>query len=104
MKSIRGFNAYVRGVDLIRVTPYGISVTISDLIMNDGKSLELVGVQPDVIVLPAGEDLFKKRDVVISRAAELLGYSLSAETAGKFFLKEEDTSIEEITETENDDG
>lgn len=103
MKSIKGVNAYVRGVDILRITPYGISVTISDLIMTDGKSLESVGVQPDVIVLPRSEDLFKKRDVVLSRAAELLGFTLDAETAGKFFLKEEETNIEE-EESEDNDG
>lgn len=91
MTSERASNAYVRGVDYLKVTPYGVSVTVADLIMSDGKSLEKTGVKPDVFVVQSGEDLFKKRDVALSKAAELQGSTLTPEKAGLFFSDEENT-------------
>ena len=72
-----------RGMD-IKIF-FGSSVTNADLIMADGKSLENVGVTPDEIILPKGEDLAAKRDPVLARAAELVGVKLDAEKAGSFF-------------------
>ena len=65
--------------------PFGASVTVSDLIMTDGKSLEKIGVTPGEIILPTGADLAASRDPVLSRAAVLLGVHLSPEQAGKLF-------------------
>lgn len=64
---------------------FGASVTMADLIMADGKSLEKVGVMPDEIVLPTGKDLAESKDPVMSYAAKLCGVEIAPEKAGAFF-------------------
>jgi len=71
-----------------QVLYFGTSVTIADLIMADGKSLEKVGVIPDEVLLPSGEELAAKRDPVIARAAAIVGVNIDAAKAGTFFPKE----------------
>ncbi len=62
---------------------YAISVTEADLVMTDGKSLEHVGVEPDIVILPSGQDLANNRDPALAKAAGLAGAKLSPEEAGR---------------------
>jgi C-terminal processing protease CtpA/Prc len=64
---------------------YGAEVTVSDLIMTDGYSLEKRGVIPDVVIFPSASDLANGRDPALAKAAELLGVQMSPEEAGKLF-------------------
>jgi C-terminal processing protease CtpA/Prc len=63
---------------------YGALITQADLIMKDGKSLEGVGVTPDYLVLPTGEDLAKQRDPAMSKALALVGINMDAAAAKLF--------------------
>lgn len=68
---------------------FGANITDANLIMADGKSLENVGVEPDIMVLPTAQDIDARRDPALAKAAGLVGSSLTAEEAGAAF-KEED--------------
>lgn len=67
---------------------FGNNVTVADAIMTDGKSLENVGVVPDVVLLPEGADMAAKRDPALAEAAKLAGVALDPAKAGLFFPKE----------------
>ena len=77
------FFSYKMGAQI--VVFYGASITQSDLIMADGKSLEHNGVTPDELRLPTAADLAAGRDPVLAYAAASLGAKLTPEDAGKMF-------------------
>jgi C-terminal processing protease CtpA/Prc len=68
-----------------RVILYGASITNANLLMSDGKSLELTGVIPDELLVPTAADIAAGRDPVLARAAALLGLSIDATAAGGLF-------------------
>lgn len=67
------------------VSPYAVSITVGDVRMSDGGSLENVGVEPDEIALPTPLDLAAGRDPVLARAIELAGGRLTPDEAGRLF-------------------
>ena len=83
---------------------FGLSVTVSDLIMSDGKRLEKVGVEPDHPVGPSGPALFAKNDPILSYAAGLFGATISSADAGKFGFIREKAEDEDKEESEEAGG
>ena len=67
-------------VSAVGVT-YSLSLTVNDVIMPDGKSLERVGVTPDEIILPAPADLAANVDAGLSRAIAITGMKITAAPA-----------------------
>ncbi len=72
-------------VGLGAVAFYAMQVTVADLRMSDGSSLEKTGVAPDELALPAPADLAAGRDPVLARAVAIAGGTITAADAGKLF-------------------
>jgi C-terminal processing protease CtpA/Prc len=64
---------------------WGAEITVADMIMGDGKSIENIGVTPDSILLPTAADIAAARDPVLSHAVGLAGGNLHPDAAGKIF-------------------
>jgi C-terminal processing protease CtpA/Prc len=73
---------------------WGLSVTNADVLMSDGKSLENVGVQPDVLVVTSPADIANGRDPVLVEALKLMGSSISPEEAGRIFRLKWGTTVQ----------
>ena len=67
------------------IVPYGMNLTNADVFMSDGKSLEHIGVTPQLLVLVSGADLAAQRDPVLAAALTSLGQNVTPEQAGKYF-------------------
>jgi carboxyl-terminal processing protease len=76
---------YAHNSGLMNYTVYGDSVTVFDIRMSDGQSLEHHGVTPDVEVIPTVSDLASGSDPALAKAAEMLGTTITPEEAGKLF-------------------
>lgn len=104
MTSIRGTMTNARGVPGYEtLSYYGLSVTIADLIMSDGKRLEHIGVTPDHPIGPNRNAIVNGSDPILAYAAEFFGVKISAEDAAKIgFLKyhEEEDDEEESDASE----
>jgi len=74
---------HVLGIDSIAF--YATTITVGDVRMSDGGTLEHAGVTPDEIVLPSGADLAASRDPVLARAITSLGGTMTPEQAGRLF-------------------
>ena len=79
-------HSFQMGVD--KSFSYGMNLSMADVIMSDGKSLEHVGVVPDELILPTGQDLAERGDPVLARALELSGQKVESSVAGKFFPRD----------------
>jgi C-terminal processing protease CtpA/Prc len=58
---------------------------MADVITTDGKSLEHIGVTPQMPLIPTGANLAAGQDPVLAVALELFGQKVTAEQAGKLF-------------------
>ena len=63
--------------------PYGAEITIADLKMTDGNSLEHHGVVPDEILLPSPEEVAVGADPQLARALQMAGVPMSSGAAGQ---------------------
>jgi C-terminal processing protease CtpA/Prc len=76
---------FTQGAAFGEFLPYGVEVTIADLKMTDGNSLEHHGVVPDEILLPSPEELAVGADPQLARACQLAGLPISSSAAGQIF-------------------
>ncbi|HUI83706.1 MAG TPA: S41 family peptidase [Candidatus Binatia bacterium] len=76
---------FTQGALLGTELPYGVEVTMADLKMTDGNSLENHGVIPDEILLPSPEELAAGADPQLARALQLAGVPMSSAAAGQLF-------------------
>jgi carboxyl-terminal processing protease len=58
-------------------TDFGLLLTTSKVVFPDGKSIEKVGVVPEVMCLPKQEELATAKDMCLSRAAALANEKLA---------------------------
>jgi C-terminal processing protease CtpA/Prc len=64
---------------------YATTITVGDVRMSDGASLEKTGVEPDEIVLPTPADLAAGRDPALAEAIATAGGAMTPSDAGRLF-------------------
>lgn len=77
-----------KGAGVNPVVPYGVAVTTSIVIMRDGKSLEKVGVAPDLPSLPTGAQMAAGEDPALAKALAQTGNKLTPAEAGKLLPRD----------------
>ena len=78
---------YSHNLGVETLIPFATSITVSNVVMPDGASLEGWGVVPDEVVLPTAQDLAAGRDPALARALALAGVLVSPERAGRMFRR-----------------
>lgn len=68
------------GVDIM--VGYAVSITDADIVMSDGGRLEVLGVVPNLTVLPTGADLAAGHDPALAMAMTRAGHPMDAAAAG----------------------
>jgi carboxyl-terminal processing protease len=68
--------------------PYGACVTVGEVFMADGRTLDGRGVRPDEILRPAPTDLRDGRDPALARAIALAGAEVSPAEADALFPRQ----------------
>ena len=66
---------------------FGTSITVGDVRMSDGSSLEHVGVTPDIPLVPTAADLAAGHDPVLARAISEAGGQMTPQEAGRLFRR-----------------
>jgi carboxyl-terminal processing protease len=80
--AVRESMGYRHSIGTEIIVAYGMSVTVADLVMPDGGKLENVGVTPDELILPTGEDIAAGNDPALARALTMLGVPFTPKQAG----------------------
>jgi len=83
MGALRRARTYLHQSGTQTIVVYGTQVATDDFILPDGSQVEGVGVQPDELVVPSGDDLRDKRDPVLARALALAGVTRTPEQAAR---------------------
>ncbi len=86
------------------ITPFGLNLTVADLIMSDGNRLEKIGVVPDHPVGPTPFAIANKNDPILAYAVGLLGEKLSSEDAGKLEFLYKRTEADDDDDNANADN
>jgi C-terminal processing protease CtpA/Prc len=76
---------FPHAVGLDAITFFATMITVGDVRMSDGTSLEHAGVVPDEIMLPRATDLATKRDPALAHAILGLGGWMTPEDAGRLY-------------------
>jgi C-terminal processing protease CtpA/Prc len=83
--AVMGSREFVHYVGGDKGLVYAVTITVQDMVMDDGNRLENAGVEPEFIIVPTGADLAAKRDPQMAKALALAGIQLDPVQAGKIY-------------------